>query len=130
MRAIPLLILLLAGCATTADIQVARDSWQGATYDEVVARWGAPHRHTTLSDGGYVYTWEAEGTSSRGRFYPSFGLFGGGGGGVGFGTGVTVPIGGRGGDLVRCDRTLIFRDARVAEQAWNGEPEFCTNFRR
>ena len=129
MRAIPLLLLALAGCATTtADIQGARDSWQGANYDEVVARWGAPHRHTTLSDGGYVYTWEAESVSSRARFYPSFGLFGGSGGGVGVGTGVTMGPGG--GDLVRCDRTLIFRNARVAEQTWQGEPEFCSSFKR
>jgi hypothetical protein len=128
MRAIPLLFVLLAGCATTADIQGARDSWQGATYDEVVGRWGAPHRHTVLSDGGYVYTWEAETVASRPAFYPSIGLFGGSGGGVGVGTGVT--FGGGGGDLVRCDRTLVFRNARVAEQTWQGEPQFCSTFRR
>jgi hypothetical protein len=123
--------MLLAGCATTnGDIQGARDSWQGASYDDVVARWGVPQRHTTLSDGGYVYTWESEGTSSRGTFYPSIGMVAGSGGGVGFGTGVTFPIGPRGGDLVRCDRTLIFRNARVADQTWQGEPEFCTNFKR
>src|SRR6185436_11814685 len=108
MRAIALVTALLAGCAATGgDIQGARDSWNGAGYDEVVSRWGAPNRHTTMSDGGYVYTWESEGTSSSGRIVPSVGLFGGSGGGVAFGTGVT--FGGGGGDLVRCERTLIFK---------------------
>ena len=129
MRPIALLLALVSGCATTpGDIQGARDSWQGATYDEVVTRWGAPHRHTTLSDGAYVYTWESESVSNRGRIYPSFGFFGGSGGVVAVGTGVSVAPGG--GDLVRCDRTLIFRNARVAEQTWQGEPDFCASFRR
>ena len=128
MRRSIVLLVLLAGCATTnGDIQGARDSWNGATYDEVVARWGAPHRYTTLSDGAYVYTWESEGTAPGGRIYPSFGIFGGSGG-VGLGTGVTV--GGGGGELVRCARTLIFRDARVAQQTWQGDPGFCEKFRR
>jgi hypothetical protein len=129
MRAIALLLMLLAGCATTSgDIQGARDTWQGASYDDVVSRWGAPHRHTTLSDGSYVYTWEAESTGSGGHFYPSFGLFGGSGG-IGIGTAMLIG-GGGGGDLVRCDRTLVFRNGRVADQTWQGEPGFCSSFKR
>ena len=128
MRRGLLLALLLAGCATGGDIQGARDSWQGASYDDVVARWGAPGRYTTLSDGAYVYTWDSEGTSG-GRFYPSIGVgAASGGGGVGIGTGVI--FGGGGGDLVRCERTLIFRNGRVADQTWQGDPGFCSNFRR
>jgi hypothetical protein len=128
MRACLLLLALLSGCAATpGDIQSARDSWHGAQYDEVVARWGAPNRYTTLADGAYVYTWESVSTAPGGRIFPSIGIFGGSGG-VGVGTGVTVGPGG--GELVRCDRTLIFRDARVAQQTWQGDPAFCESFKR
>lgn len=128
MRAPLVLLVLLAGCATgRSDIHAAKDTWYGALYDDVVSRWGSPHRYTTLSDGGYVYTWENVGTAPGGRIYPSIGFFGGSGG-VGFGTGVTTGPGG--GELVRCDRTLIFRNGRVAQQTWQGEPAFCEKFKR
>jgi hypothetical protein len=97
-------------------------------YDDVVSRWGPPNRYTTLSDGGYVYTWESEGMTRGGAIYPSIGVFGGSGGGVGVGTGVT--FGGGGGELVRCDRTLTFRNGRVAEQTWQGDPGLCEKFKR
>jgi hypothetical protein len=32
--------------------------------------------------------------------------------------------------LIRCDRTLVFRNGRVAEQTWQGDPAFCESFRR
>ena len=128
MRVCLFFLALLSGCAATpGDIQSARDSWHGASYDEVVARWGAPNRHTTLADGGYVYAWESTGTAPGGRLFPSIGIFGGSGG-VGVGTGVTVGPGS--GEPVRCDRTLIFRDARVAQQTWQGDPAFCESFKR
>ena len=122
------MLVLLAGCATTqGDIQGSKDTWHGASYDDVVARWGAPNRYTTLSDGAYVYTWESEGAARGGRIYPSIGIFGGSGG-VGLGTGVTVGPGG--GELSRCARTLVFRNGRVAEQTWQGDPAFCEQFKR
>ena len=128
MKIFALLTLLVTGCATTAgDMSGAKVSWQGATYDEVVSRWGIPNNHTTLSDGRYVYSWESEGVAPRGVLYPSIGLFGGSGG-VGISTG--VGIGSSGGELVRCSRTLIFRDARVVEQIWQGPPDFCNTFGR
>lgn len=128
MRASALLLVLAAGCAATGgDMHGAKDTWYGAIYDDVVARWGAPNRYTTLTDGGYVYTWENEATAPGGRIYPSIGLFGGSGG-VGIGTGVTIGPGG--GELVRCGRTLIFRNGRVAQQTWQGDPGFCESFRR
>jgi hypothetical protein len=128
MRVPAMLMVVLAGCAATGgDLQDTRDSWSGAVYDDVVARWGHASRHTTLADGGYVYTWQSESTAPRGRLYPSVGIFGGSGG-VGVGTGVT--FGGGGGELIRCDRTLVFRNGRVAEQTWQGDPAFCESFRR
>ncbi|HEV7800037.1 MAG TPA: hypothetical protein VGP15_03075 [Burkholderiales bacterium] len=128
-----ILMLLLAACASTptGDVPSARSSWQGATYDEVVASWGTPVRSTKMSDGRDVYTWVSESvTGSRSAaFFPSLGIFGGNGG-VGFGTGVTMAPGGGGSELVRCERTLIFQNGRVAEQTWQGPPDYCTSFRR
>ena len=125
-----LIVVLLAGCATWGgELTEARDSWQGASYDEVVVRWGTPVRSTKLSDGRDVYTWMSESSISRGRASPSIGIgVGSGGGGVGVGTGVMFHSGG--GEPVRCERTLIFKDGRVAEQNWQGPAEYCRDFRR
>jgi hypothetical protein len=120
-----LLALLLAGCAS---IEKTKNSWQGAHYDEVIARWGAPYRSTKLADGSPVHTWTAEGGYSGGPA-TSVGIFGGsGGGGVGVSTGFI--FGGSGGEPQRCERTLIFRDDRVVDQTWIGDPTFCSQFRK
>jgi hypothetical protein len=130
MRLFTVLLLLLAGCASTptGDVTSARTSWHGATYDQVVASWGTPVRSTKMSDGRDVYTWVSESVASRSAFFPSLGIFGGGGG-VGFGTGVTMAPGG-GSELQRCERTLIFQDGRVVDQTWQGAADYCTSFRR
>jgi hypothetical protein len=133
MRYLTVILVLLAGCATTteADVATARSSWDGASYDDVVRSWGTPVRTTRLSDGRDAYTWLSESVSSRGAIYPSIGIFGasgGGGGGVGFGTG--VAMGGGGGDLVRCERALIFQNGKVVEQNWQGSSDYCVGFRR
>lgn len=122
----PMLVFcLLAGCATTADIDSAKSTWQGATYDEVVARWGTPARQTSLSDGSQVYTWVTE--ASSGGFPGSVGVFGGSAGsGVGVGIGLPLPGMGGGGEIQRCERTLTFRRGRVAEQLWQGQPGLCS----
>lgn len=121
-------LIALAGCANLErDLSEAKSSWLGATYDEVVLRWGSPARSTRLSEDRYAYTWLSEGSVSRGTLWPSIGIFGGSGG-VGVGTGVTVMPGG--GELARCERTLVFRDGRVVEQTWQGSAEYCASFRR
>jgi hypothetical protein len=129
MRTLGLAMLLTAaGCATLDhDVTDAKASWQGATYDEVVLRWGTPSRSTRLSQERYAYTWVSEGAVSRGAIWPSIGIFGGSGG-VGVGTGVTVGPGGS--ELARCERTLVFSDGRVVEQTWQGSAEYCSSFRR
>ena len=129
MRAFVVFAVLLAGCATgPTDMSAAKITWAGVTYDQVVARWGQPVNYTTLQDGGYVYTWDSTAVAPGGHVYPSLGFLAGSGGGVGIGAGVAVGPGG--GELVRCTRTLVFRDARVAEQTWQGDPAFCDSFRR
>ena len=128
MRTLALAVLLVAGCATTpGDVTGARNSWHGAHYDEVVSRWGPPSNHTTLSDGRDVYSWDSESVAPRGRIYPSIGIFGGSGG---FGIGTGIGVGPGGGELVRCNRMLVFREARVVEQMWQGDSGFCESFRR
>jgi hypothetical protein len=122
--------VLLAGCATTAsdaDVTAARDTWNGSTYDDVVARWGVPARSTKLVDGREAYTWVSETFTSRPAFFPSIGVFGGSGS-----SGVGVGVGGAsgGGEMQRCERTLIFQKARVVEQTWQGPPDYCASFRK
>jgi hypothetical protein len=125
-----LTVWLLAGCATTADIDSAKGTWHGSTYDDVVSRWGTPVRQTSLSDGSQVYTWVTEGAYGSGGTHGSVGVFGGSGGfgrGVGIGVGLPLPgFGGGGGEIVRCERTLTFRNGRVADQLWQGDPGLCS----
>jgi hypothetical protein len=127
-----LMFIILAGCATTADIDGAKGTWNGATYDEVVSRWGTPVRQTTLSDGSHVYTWVTEASSGfPGGTFGSVGVAGGSGGGRVAGIGLSLPLpgfgGGGGGEIVRCERTLTFREGRVAEQLWQGDPRLCSS---
>jgi hypothetical protein len=128
MKAAPLIVLLLAGCASAGDPAGARGGWNGARTTTSCAP-GVRRRAAPLTDGADVYTWVSEGTGTRGTVSPSIGIgIGGGGGGVGIGTGVMFGSGG--GEPVRCERTLIFRGGRVAEQKWLGPVEFCGGFRR
>jgi hypothetical protein len=129
MRIATLMVVLLAGCAAPGgELAEARGSWDGATYDDVVLRWGAPARSTKLSDGRYVYTWVSDSVGSRGSSSVGFGIGGGRGGGIGIGTGIMFGSGG--GEPVRCERTLVFKDGRVDEQTWQGPAEHCRSFGR
>src|SRR2546430_1062356 len=95
MRIATLMVALLAGCATSGgELTEARDGWDGATYDEVVLRWGTPVRSTKLSDGRDVYTWVSESVGSRGSSAVGFGIGGGGGGGKSVGTRIMFGSGG------------------------------------
>src|SRR5262249_44614113 len=120
--------VLLAACAAPGDTAGPESGWNGASYDDVVRAWGTPARSTKLTDGADVYTWVSEGTGTRGRGSPSIGIGMSSGGGGGIGTGVRFGRGG--GEPVRCERTLIFRNGRVAEQKWQGPAEYCDSFRR
>ncbi len=129
MRTATLMVILLAGCAAPGgELTEARDSWDGATYDEVVLRWGAPARSTKLADGRDVYTWVSDSVGSRGSSSVGFGVGGGRGGGIGIGTG--IMFGSSGGEPVRCERSLIFKAGRVDEQTWQGPAEYCGSFGR
>ena len=123
------LALQLAGCATLQeDYTEVRNGWLGATYEEVVTRWGTPVRSTSFNDGRQVYTWVSEGSAPRSSVWPSIGI--GGGSGIGVGVGVGVIAGASRDVTVSCERTLIFKSGRVAEQTWQGPADFCSTFRR
>jgi len=117
------LALLLAGCAST---ESAKTSWQGAHYDDVISRWGAPSRSAPMAGGGQVHTWVTEGGYGGGS-PASVSIFGGSGGA---GAATTVILGGGGSEPQRCERTLTFRDDRVVEQTWIGQSSFCSQFRK
>jgi hypothetical protein len=99
----------IAACAVDNELTAARDSWRGATYDQVVAAWGPPAQSTKDS-----HTWRSED-----RPPSSMERSGVGAGSVLFSAEATGA---------RCDRTLAFRDGRVREASWNGNPEFCKRF--
>jgi hypothetical protein len=130
LAVLAIVVFALGACASVpqGDLGATHTSWEGAPYEEVVARWGAPARSTSLPDGREAHTWVSETVESRGALWPSIGIFGGSGG-VGFGTGVTVAPG-AGGALVRCERTFFFRDGRVVEQSWQGSSDYCAQFSR
>src|SRR5882672_434019 len=106
-----------AGCATAEpDLAAARNSWQGARYDDVVRAWGAPARSSRLADGRESHTWMSEDVGvTRGS---------GGAGGAG---GIVF---GEAGDPVRCDRTLVFSTGQVVEQKWLGPAAYCNRFKK
>lgn len=125
-----LCLALLAGCATVEqELDEVKAAWQGASYDEVVARWGPPARSATLSDGRQTHTWVSqEAPISGGGPQVGVGVFGGSGGsgvgvGVGFPFGMSVSRAG-------CERTLTFKDSQVVEQSWTGDQAYCRFFRR
>lgn len=121
--------LQLSGCATPrADIAPVRNAWLGASYEEVVAKWGAPVRSASFNDSRLIYTWFSEGLAPRGAIFPSIGVSAGSGMGVGIGIGVNA--GASRDAYVTCERTLIFQEGRVVDQSWFGPADFCGTFRR
>ena len=99
----------IAGCAVDNELTAARDSWRGATYEQVVAAWGLPAQSAKDS-----HTW-----SSVDRPSAPMQRSGEGAGSVLFSA---EPTG------AKCDRTLGFREGRVREATWSGDPAFCKRF--
>jgi len=102
-----LMALAAAACASTdgSELAAARDSWRGATYDQVLMAWGTPSHsakdsHTWLSDDNVPRVQSSGGVG--GMMYPA----------------------------ARCDRTLAFRDGRVVDGRWSGDPAFCQSYAR
>jgi hypothetical protein len=132
--ALPLRLLLLAatlqltGCATVPEEanrdQRVQNTWLGATYEDVVRRWGTPVRSTSFNDGRLVYTWYTEGIVPRRDVWPSYGIYGNRGLGGGIDHSAYREV------QVSCERTLIFKEGRVAEQTWIGVSSFCDQFGR
>jgi hypothetical protein len=97
---------VVAACASTNDeFAAVRQSWRGATYDQVVMAWGTPSQSSVDS-----HTWLSDDSAPNVQ----------GSGGVG---GMIFAA-------ARCDRTLAFRDGRVVDERWGGDPEYCKRFAR
>jgi len=115
------------------ELTTARESWRGASYEEVVAAWGPPNR-IVQSGAQENHIWVTE---DRMLQPPNSGVSVGvgmgrstGGGSIGVGVG-SVLFGSPTEVVVRCERTLVIRDERVVgEESWNGEPAFCKRFGR
>jgi hypothetical protein len=125
------LAVLLAACATAEKMNEAQDSWQGASYEDVLRAWGAPARSTKTPDGREWHTWVTE---SYPQASSSIGIGVGGasvgrGGGTGVGVGMGIPIG-TPPPAERCERTLIVVDGKIVESHWSGPPSLCIDFRR
>ncbi|HYL25537.1 MAG TPA: hypothetical protein VEV21_14195, partial [Burkholderiales bacterium] len=123
--------LALGACATAADVDKARNSWQGASYEDVLHAWGAPTRSTRTADGRDWHTWVTESSAQPGSSV-GIGVGGvriGGGGATGVGVGVGMPVGSPE-PPARCERTLVFDNGRVVDQSWVGPPSMCAEFKR
>jgi hypothetical protein len=99
----------LAACAIDNELTAARDSWRGATYEQVVAAWGVPAQSAKDS-----HTWRSEDRPSAPTQRS--------------GEGAGSVLFSAEGNGARCDRTLAFRDGRVRDASWTGNPEFCKRF--
>jgi len=130
-RSILAVAVVLTACATAEDMQHARDSWNGASYEEVLKAWGAPMRSTKTEDGRDWHTWTTYGGQSPGSSV-GFGVgrstFGGGGI-RGVGVGVGVPVGTPPAPE-QCERTLVFSGGKVVEQHWSGPPSLCADLKK
>ena len=125
------LAVFLAACATAQDVENAKSSWMGASYEDVLRAWGAPARSTNTADGRYWYTWETVSAVQPGSSV-GFSLGGvrlGGGGATGVGVGTSVPVGSPP-PPESCQRTLIFQNGVVVDQSWQGPPSMCADFKR
>ena len=125
------LAALLAACATAHDVDLAKNSWQGATYEDVLRVWGAPAASTQTNDGRYWYTWITQGSAqpSSSVGFSIGGMRMGGGGATGVGVGTSMPIGSPP-PPESCQRTLIFENGVVVDQSWQGPPSMCADFKR
>jgi len=125
------LAALLAACATAQDVENAKSSWIGATYEDVLRVWGAPAASTQTNDGRYWYTWITQGSpqpaSSVG--FSLGGISFGGRGATGVGVGTSIPVGSAP-PPDSCQRTLIFQNGVVVDQSWQGPPSMCADFKR
>lgn len=103
---IALALSALGACASSPDeLTAALDSWRGATYDQVVMAWGTPSQSAKDS-----HTWLSDDTVLRSTQ-------------PGAGPGVLFSA-------ARCDRTLAFRDGRVVDGRWAGDPSYCRQYAR
>lgn len=55
---IPLIVIILAGCATTEGYRKNVDQWEGQNIANLVKKWGLPDNIISLYDGHEVYVYQ------------------------------------------------------------------------
>lgn len=67
-RLLILAILLITGCATTANYEKILQTWVGSPVDNLVRSWGPPQSQYELSDGGKVIEYSNSSTATMGGY--------------------------------------------------------------
>lgn len=57
IRRAVIVVLLLAGCATTAGYEQVLKSWNGQDINKLVQAWGPPSNEYRMPNGDTMYTW-------------------------------------------------------------------------
>lgn len=57
MRILFLLVLLVAGCATTRRYQAMLQGWVGRPTTELISQWGTPTSTSNLADGSQLFVY-------------------------------------------------------------------------
>ena len=121
------LLLALAGCATpesrTDAYEKALAQWQGASEQDLRARWGTPVAEEAAGHGKWLTYVVNNGATPAPTMSFSIGGFGFGGGrtSVGGGVGVTTPVGQA--TPVTCTTRFLIEDGKVS--TWNFDGPGC-----
>ena len=121
------LLLALAGCATpesrTDAYEKALGQWQGASEQDLRARWGTPVAEEAAGHGKWLTYVVHNGVTPAPTMSLSIGGFGFGGGrtSVGGGVGVTTPVGQA--TPVTCTTRFLIEDGKVS--TWNFDGPGC-----
>jgi hypothetical protein len=124
--ALPAILALLgAGCATpqssAAAYEQALGQWQGASEDDLRARWGTPVAQEQAGHGKWLTYVVNSGAVPAPTMSFSIGGFGFGGGGhtsVGGGVGVTTPVGQA--TPITCTTRFLVENGKVSTWTFDG----------
>jgi hypothetical protein len=77
-----LVLLVMAGCMASSQMNDIIDTWKGAHFSELIASWGTPQMILDNQRGGNIYVWSSvlapessEQAASRPQVYPTHGTF-------------------------------------------------------
>ncbi len=123
LTSITMAIFILAGCTSIpiADVNQRINSWQSASFDQIIQYWGLPSKTTQVNDIYYAewsHTEHQQGNSSVS--VGSGTRIGNGAIGIGF------TLFQLGGSDDTCNRTIRYRKSgEVIDIRWQGDQDFC-----